>query len=464
MAAARYWRLVGIETYAGGDLELSELHLYGASGRLDAAATLTSAVAPIVGTLANLQDDNLSTTCRFAGAAVRASGFWIRWDLSSAADVTGIAASGSLIAATLQCLVGGRWLTAFRFVQGKAIDRRYVYMAARWPLDGNRQDFGPWGAGDLSVLSDNLQEYGPGLSPFAKSALFAGSNTGFYQNRALVSLGKGVAAFGQGDFEISLWVYLDAADSQPWGRICESKLFGALGGFNLVRVDTFNPPRVRFHLSDGTTLLEAGMSNVAWHSVNVRRKAGKIGLLIDGAVLAVADSLHDFSAPDFAVGGNINGMERIAGRVNDVQLFSGYSRPIEPEAVSGPSWPEWTSPDGHATRFDGVWSAASSALQAHSAAMVDSGRCARDIEFGGTGKLWGTTKTKGSPANSPTKARVVLLHQRSKLPVRETWSDPVTGAFVFSGIDTNQQFLTLAEDAAGNFRPVAANRLTPEVP
>ena len=42
MAAARYWRLVGIETYAGGDLELSELHLYGASGRLDAAATLTS--------------------------------------------------------------------------------------------------------------------------------------------------------------------------------------------------------------------------------------------------------------------------------------------------------------------------------------------------------------------------------------------------------------------------------------
>ena len=87
---------------------------------------------------------------------------------------------------------------------------------------------------------------------------------------------------------------------------------------------------------------------------------------------------------------------------------------------------------------------------------------ARDIEHGGPGTIYGTTKTKGTP-NLPTKARVVLLHQRSKLPVRETWSDPVTGAFVFSGIDTNQQFLTLAEDAAGHFRPVAANRLTPEV-
>ena len=87
---------------------------------------------------------------------------------------------------------------------------------------------------------------------------------------------------------------------------------------------------------------------------------------------------------------------------------------------------------------------------------------ARDVEVGGLGTIYGTTKTKGSP-NLPTKARVVLLHQRSKLPVRETWSDPVTGAFAFTGIDTTQQFITLAEDAAGNYRPVAANRLTPEV-
>ena len=75
MPAARYWRIVGIETYAGGDLELSGLHLYGAAGRLDATATLTSTIAPTAGTLAALQDDNLATTCRFAGSAVRAGGF-----------------------------------------------------------------------------------------------------------------------------------------------------------------------------------------------------------------------------------------------------------------------------------------------------------------------------------------------------------------------------------------------------
>ena len=105
---------------------------------------------------------------------------------------------------------------------------------------------------------------------------------------------------------------------------------------------------------------------------------------------------------------------------------------------------------------------ASSPVPPHACGSASRVDLARDIEFGGAGTVYGTTKTKGTP-NLPTKARVVLLHQRSKLPVRETWSDPVTGAFAFTGIDTNQQFLTLAEDAAGNFRPVAANRLTPEV-
>lgn len=88
-----------------------------------------------------------------------------------------------------------------------------------------------------------------------------------------------------------------------------------------------------------------------------------------------------------------------------------------------------------------------------------------DLQFGGSGRIWGTTKIKGAAGtpDAPARSRVVLLHQRSKLPVREVWSDPITGAFVFEGIDTTQQFLTLAEDAAGNFRPVAASRLAPEV-
>ena len=85
----------------------------------------------------------------------------------------------------------------------------------------------------------------------------------------------------------------------------------------------------------------------------------------------------------------------------------------------------------------------------------------RDVEFGGAGRIFGTTKSKASPSNLPTKARVVLLHQRSKLLVRETWSDPDTGDYSFDGLDLRQEFLALAEDAGGNFRAVAAQRLLP---
>ena len=114
------------------------------------------------------------------------------------------------------------------------------------------------------------------------------------------------------------------------------------------------------------------------------------------------------------------------------------------------------------TADSAVQIAASAPVPAFSTRRTAPLQLARDVEVGGPGTIYGTTKTKGTP-NQPTKARVVLQHQRSKLPVRETWSDPVTGNFAFTGIDTTQQFLTLAEDAAGNFLPVAANRLTPEV-
>jgi hypothetical protein len=61
------------------------------------------------------------------------------------------------------------------------------------------------------------------------------------------------------------------------------------------------------------------------------------------------------------------------------------------------------------------------------------------------------------------KSRVRLLRQRDGLLARETWSDPVTGAFAFDGLDEHQQFIALAEDGSGAYAPVAADRRVPEV-
>lgn len=86
-----------------------------------------------------------------------------------------------------------------------------------------------------------------------------------------------------------------------------------------------------------------------------------------------------------------------------------------------------------------------------------------DTEFGGPGAIYGTTKSKADPANIPLKARVRLLRQRDALLVRETWSDPVTGEWAVTGIDTRQPMIALAQDADGVYQAVAADRLVPEV-
>lgn len=115
MPAARYWRAVGLEAHAGGDLELSALHVYDAGGRVDAGAALTSTIAPTAGALANLKDADFSTTARFAAAAMSSPGFALRWDFGAPVDVYGVRAGGPSAAEFLKSLTlqystdGGTW-------------------------------------------------------------------------------------------------------------------------------------------------------------------------------------------------------------------------------------------------------------------------------------------------------------------------------------------------------------------
>lgn len=78
MAAHRYWRVVSLEAYGEGDLELSCFHLLAAGVRVDDTATLTSNIAPTTGALASLQDDNLTTAALWP--AVSVSKLVLQWD------------------------------------------------------------------------------------------------------------------------------------------------------------------------------------------------------------------------------------------------------------------------------------------------------------------------------------------------------------------------------------------------
>lgn len=479
MPAARFWRVVGVETYAGGDLELSELHLYGASGRVDAAATLTSTIAPTAGTLAALQDDNLGTTCRFAAAAVRAGGFFIAWDFGTAIDVSAIrVGSGSargmhLSQCALQYLASGVWETlsvlgsfpwpgpnTLGAILDQASDPFFSKVTALLHFEGSFDDV----MGHVFTATG-----GPVIdtsSPLVGGGSYYASSAGKY----LTSAASADWDMGSEDFCIEgkasapsvSGLMILATTRTPTGSDRGPTVFVDSGALRAFCGDASGGI---FAVCIGGSVLANTTFDWAYNRVG-----STFRLFLNGAVVSSATSSAVCGGGSaFTIGRDPGtaGREWV-GRIDEIRRTRGagrYTAAYTPLTGPFPDSAAIVGFDPLPVRSLGSRCAiaGSAPVPTHHAVRAVGAQLARDVEFGGLGTIYGTTKTKGTP-HLPTKARVVLQHQRSKLPVRETWSDPVTGAFVFSGIDTSQQFLALAEDAEGHFRPVAANRLTPEVP
>jgi hypothetical protein len=84
-----------------------------------------------------------------------------------------------------------------------------------------------------------------------------------------------------------------------------------------------------------------------------------------------------------------------------------------------------------------------------------------DVEFGGSGVLAGVTTLAGAP-DAPVKARVSILRLRDKALARQVWSDPATGAWSVSGLNTDRErYLALAEYPANPDDPATEGYLRP---
>ena len=75
----------------------------------------------------------------------------------------------------------------------------------------------------------------------------------------------------------------------------------------------------------------------------------------------------------------------------------------------------------------------------------------------GTATLTGTVKN--FPAQ-PVARRVILIDERSGRVIRETVSDPLTGAYTFSELLPQNKYTVLAYDHTGVFSAVIADNLS----
>ena len=491
MAAARYWRVIGVATRSGGDLELSELQLHGAGGRVDVGAAMFASHSPAVGSLALLGDGSFMADCRFDAAAVRSAGFYIQWDLgaSGAAEAVGVAIGAGASEATwvdvltLQRLDGVAWVTVSTM-------GRFPYPGAHALLPVQAPSY------DAQILSQSpLLYWRLGESAGAVAADAAGyGNVGEY---TVDAAGLSVPGIVAGDGAISLaganaQVGVTRAsnplvNSSAWTIFISAKPTGVppvtgvgvlwkLGGTFGPEVDVLDVGGGRFRLrvmSSGAALLFTSTSSWAYDTailVVLRHGGGVVRLNVNGQNEGQVSHTYPADSSRITVGYASFGGTDYYPMLGVLDEFSMHQLLVSDGSVAA-IYSTWSVPSAGylplAVRLREFVClvAASATVPSHAASKVAHRLVACDVEYGGAGRIWGVTKIKGAPGapDAPVKSRVVLLHQRSKLPVREVWSDPITGAFAFEGIDTTQQFLTLAEDAAGNFRPVAASRLVPEV-
>lgn len=80
---------------------------------------------------------------------------------------------------------------------------------------------------------------------------------------------------------------------------------------------------------------------------------------------------------------------------------------------------------------------------------------------GGGGRIAATVKQVGTP-NAPVWRRVRLLDRCSARCIRETWSDPVTGAYEFANIALNREYTVVGYDHTGLHNAVIADPILAE--
>lgn len=462
--AARYWRVVGLRTDGAAGLALTQAALWGASGAI--SATLSASHAPVSGTLASLTDGDLTDTTCWAQAQIQSAGFALVWDAGSAVDAVNVRFGGAASAAqwvrvyTLQSSSdGASWSTVGTYVLAwpsaqelsplpSQSDPLADKVVALLLFDGNLTDGAPAGgawtaSGGAAVVASGGAGGSGALSLNGATECFISTPS---SNRF---------AFGGGDFCVELYVQWDGQGGDR-ALVCMRHALQERYS-NVVRL---NNGVVQW--SNGLAWLSGSASiapNALVH-VAVARSSGVLRIFQGGTkVYETADSTAiDGDRPCYIGAYDaFRGSSQLAGLIDFVRITSGAARYTAdftpPSGVGvGASYP----PKAQAQLPLASIGAVQGAITRLQASAIE--RIARDMEFGGRARIWGTTKVKGV-TNLPTRARVVLLRQRDKLLARETWSDAATGAFEFEGIDMAHQWLVLAEDQAGNYRPVAANRL-----
>lgn len=483
MAAARYWRLVGIETYGyRADLELSEVRLL--EGATDVTVTPTSTVAPESGSLANLSDSDTGTTCRFAGGDVAQPGFGLYWDFGSGVskDVTEIRLSAASSKETFAYRVtvsastdGLTWYEVLSIAgisyQG-ALNHYPVYLADDYSYPSVSLLLHGDGADNSTVITDS--------SPSARSAtVYGNAKISTAQSKfggASIRLdGAGdyitfpnSSAFdlSTGDFTIEAWLYLNTAAG---GNLCGIRdnatgwqiPFALTGGKLTVTWQQWTSGGAYTPVSCTDANATTGFAYVA-----IVRRSGVVTVIVNDTFgVPTAVGTGSFTTKPLTIGVDATSFsDYFDGYIDELRITKGVARaivnkpfaPFQSQGLSGPALV-----DRKLTGTSSLFSIGSTSIgntQIKAVAPIT----AHDREDFGFYRVTGTVTEKALPSNSPLRRRVRLHRENDGRLIREVWSDATTGEYAFNYIRGDAKYTVVTYDYTNSYRAVIADNITPD--
>lgn len=457
MPTARYWRIIGIETGAGGDLEVSDIALYADGVRVDALATFSSTAAPIA-------------PGKWAAADVQKPGFALVWDFGSAQTVTEVGltpigdGTGSVRVALMQCAaeMHQAWVDVFGMCvidDGPVIVRSDRY-------GGTTRFIGGFYADDKDASQYECQvALSNGAALSTVRPLFGSQSleiVGALAN-ATVALTEPVLFFS--DYCIELFV--NQANGINFSNNLVQLLDSASGHYI----------GVRFEYDVGTTYLQvsqrdrgpsyntglAKMPKDAWVHIALSSVSGYLSLFLNGAFCFSAPSVQDMRGAAFDsivlhpaylrgnyTNSNVNSTQYPL-YLTDVVLTKGRRYASNFSVPTAPTYRRFGMSGDVSIVETPAKIPVSIGLFDPQPLAISTAQPARISPDDGIGWVQGTVKRKGEPRDVPLRRRVRLHDKRDMRLIRETWSDAETGVFRFDNIDPSVPFIAITYDHTGRY-------------
>lgn len=481
MAAARYWRLSGFTTRGSAYLELAQLELWGGGAKI--TASLSCALDPVTGTLANLSDADLNTK----GKWLVCPGLAFVFDCTTsqtvdvprfgAADLSEFVAS-FLLETSSDALA---WTTQSTFsrvvypgaaaltnVTGGSGDASFANVTLLLHCDGAN---GSTTFTDSSGTPKTATVYGAAAISTTQSK-FSGASLRTTGTSGVMFPSSGLIDMGAGDFTIEFFVRVDAL-----GNYTLVNNYGSSAATSNFVIQATSTGVLQAYIFVGSASVGACFTSAAtlaantWQHIAYVRNGSAFALYVEGVSKATATgsgTMNSASAKLRIGMESDTGSYGVAAYFDEVRITKGLAR--HTGAFTPPAAP-----------FEGasgvpVITETALAVQTLLANTADIISAVTPPAFGiyaqahafnltrfdlsGRGTVVGTVAVAPS---TPVARRVRLYRDIDGRFMGETWSDPVTGVYVFHEVPDAVSYTAISYDHTDMFNAVASDKIFPEL-